>query len=92
MFHGVHPHGWPARLVGRSRSPGLNQQLVLSLLPLHATRPDLCKNLGMSPWGATTRLINRGHDTPYPPRPPRIIYVLIAIGKLDGFSTWKAPL
>lgn len=21
MFHGVHPHGWPARFVGRSRSP-----------------------------------------------------------------------
>lgn len=31
--------------------------------PIHATRPDLCKNLGMSPWGAATRLINRGHTT-----------------------------
>lgn len=71
MFHGVHPMaGWPVGRFRRSRSLlspplyGLNQQLVLSP-PVHrrATGTDLCKNLRMSPWGATTRLINRNRDT-----------------------------
>lgn len=71
MFHGVHPHGWPARFVGRSRSPLARVESAVSTFSPspppspspHATRPDLCKNLGMSPWGATTRLINRAATT-----------------------------
>ena len=47
------------------------------------------KSLRMSPWGATTRLINRDRDapsTPYHPPSSRIIAWPL-IGKLDGFST-----
>lgn len=81
MFHGVSTP-WPAvspGLVRRvSQLYGLNQQLVLS--PGVPDRLDLCKNLRMSPWGATMRLINYVHDT-------GTYYRAVTDWKTEGFST-----
>lgn len=60
--------------------------------PRRATRRTagfMQKSHRMSPWGATTRLINRGRDAPSTPttRHRLVLSLRPLIGKLDGFST-----